>query len=1336
MNATLTHTKQGRLSSSNTTLLLLFFCSLFFAISVSANVTITRATGGSISADKAANAISPTYTTLGNVRLTEGATSDFAAGTNLTLTLNAPTGWNFNPAANITVTATASRNITSPIILSKTSTIITVQFNVTGTTLADVLTISGIQVWATDGAKQSVNGNITRGGTATIAGCAAGANLGTLRTTVGATRLVVTLPGQTLTDATTFAGSGFTGTPSTRTANTSFSLTRITACDQFYNRITTYTGAKTISYTGPGTALSAPTFTTAVSFTSGQSTTTLTTKLTKAEVTTLTVTDGTFSGVTSTNFTVQPGAHNNFIVEADGGGIIGTQIAGTAFSLRITARDIQNNTCSSGTNNFTGTVNLTSTGTLTTGGGTSAAFVAGVLSGKVVNISNTGNRTITVTRTSSTQTGTSNAFDVENPVPTIASISAPCKTTGSPNFTLTVTGTFFNATTIIKVDGVNRTTTYISATSVQATILAADMSVAATKSITAFNPTLGGGTSSPAIMTVSTIPVIVTQPVSQEVCSGSTAIFTASATGFGISYQWKKNGIALADGGNVSGVNTPTLTISNADAGDASTNYTVSILSACFADVVSSSVSLDVDATTDGGALPLLTEHCSGNASGTLNLTGNLGEVIQWEWSLDNFATAGNVISNTTITYNYTNLSATTYFRVLVKSGVCPEAYSSVATVVVNSLPAVPADPSASTPQCIDSTITLTRLTPPSGETWYWQSAATGTSISESGINKYVTTSGTYFVRSQNDLTGCWSSGAGSVTVNLNAATTGSQTLSVCDGTNVTLPDASVVTTTGVYFSHLTNASGCDSTITTNLTVIPNTTSTQTVSICDGATHTLPDGATATTTGTYVSHISNAAGCDSTITTNLTVIPNTTSTQTVSICDGATHTLPDGATATVSGTYVSHILNAAGCDSTITTNLTVIPNTTSTQDVSICDGATHTLPDGAIATVTGTYVSHIANAAGCDSTITTNLTVIPNTTSTQTVSICDGATHTLPDGVTTTITGTYVSHIANAAGCDSTITTNLTVIPNTTSTQTLSICDGATHTLPDGATATVTGVYICHIANAAGCDSTITTNLTVIPNTTSTQTVSICDGATHTLPDGAFATVTGVYVSHISNAAGCDSTITTNLTVIPNTTSTQTVSICDGATHTLPDGATATVTGTYVSHIANAAGCDSTITTNLTVIPNTTSTQTVSICDGATHTLPDGASATISGVYVSHVANAAGCDSTITTNLTVISNTTSTQTVSICDGAMHTLPDGASATISGTYVSHIANAAGCDSTITTNLTVIPNTTSAQTVSICDGATHTLPDGASATILECMFLILQMLRDVIQRSQRT
>ena len=45
----------------------------------SAAVTVTAATGGtSISADKAANAASPSYTALGNIVITEGNNGDFA----------------------------------------------------------------------------------------------------------------------------------------------------------------------------------------------------------------------------------------------------------------------------------------------------------------------------------------------------------------------------------------------------------------------------------------------------------------------------------------------------------------------------------------------------------------------------------------------------------------------------------------------------------------------------------------------------------------------------------------------------------------------------------------------------------------------------------------------------------------------------------------------------------------------------------------------------------------------------------------------------------------------------------------------------------------------------------------------------------------------------------------------------------------------------------------------------------------------------------------------------------------------------------------------------------
>ena len=106
-----------------------------------------------------------------------------------------------------------------------------------------------------------------------------------------------------------------------------------------------------------------------------------------------------------------PGVLTNFLVEASGGGSIGTQTAGIAFNLRITARDGFNDTVTS----FTGTVDITSTGALSAGGGTTASFTSGVLASHSVTISDTGSFTITATRTGGSQAGTSNAFTVKAP---------------------------------------------------------------------------------------------------------------------------------------------------------------------------------------------------------------------------------------------------------------------------------------------------------------------------------------------------------------------------------------------------------------------------------------------------------------------------------------------------------------------------------------------------------------------------------------------------------------------------------------------------------------------------------------------------------------------------------------------------------------------------------------------------------------------------------------------------------------------------------------------------------------------------------------------------------
>ena len=177
-----------------------------------ATVAILRASGGTISADKAANAAVPAYTTLGNIRLTEALIADFSVGTNVTLTVNAPAGWQFNTAAAVTVTNINGRDISAATILSKTASVITIQLSVGGITKLDVLTISAIQIRANDGANVPGTTNLTSGGTAVIAGCAAGTNLGNLGESIGAIyRLVLTLPGQVNTDATTLAGSCVTG---------------------------------------------------------------------------------------------------------------------------------------------------------------------------------------------------------------------------------------------------------------------------------------------------------------------------------------------------------------------------------------------------------------------------------------------------------------------------------------------------------------------------------------------------------------------------------------------------------------------------------------------------------------------------------------------------------------------------------------------------------------------------------------------------------------------------------------------------------------------------------------------------------------------------------------------------------------------------------------------------------------------------------------------------------------------------------------------------------------------------------------------------------------------
>jgi hypothetical protein len=98
---------------------------------------------------------------------------------------------------------------------------------------------------------------------------------------------------------------------------------------------------------------------------------------------------------------------------------------------------------------------------------------------------------------------------------------------------------------------------------------------------------------------------------------------------------------------------------------------------------------------------------------------------------------------------------------------------------------------------------------------------------------------------------------------------------------------------------------------------------------------------------------------------------------------------------------------------------------------------------------------------------------------------------------------------------------------NSISNITETACDS--YTAPDGQVYTTSGLKTAVIPNAAGCDSTITIDLTISYSSTNSITETAC--YSYTAPDGAIYTASGTETAIISNAAGCDSVITINLTI-------------------------------------------------------------------------------------------------------------------------------------------------------------------------------------------------------------
>jgi hypothetical protein len=133
--------------------------------------------------------------------------------------------------------------------------------------------------------------------------------------------------------------------------------------------------------------------------------------------------------------------------------------------------------------------------------------------------------------------GTSNTatFTITNPLPTISSISPSTAVAGSGGFTLTITGTNFVTNSVVRWNGSDRTTGFVSSTVLTATIPASDVATAGTASVTVFNPAPGGGTSNTATFTIQAsnpAPTITTISPSTTVAGSGGFTLTITGTNF------------------------------------------------------------------------------------------------------------------------------------------------------------------------------------------------------------------------------------------------------------------------------------------------------------------------------------------------------------------------------------------------------------------------------------------------------------------------------------------------------------------------------------------------------------------------------------------------------------------------------------------------------------------------------------------------------------------------------------------------------------------------------------------------------------------------------------
>ncbi len=122
-----------------------------------------------------------------------------------------------------------------------------------------------------------------------------------------------------------------------------------------------------------------------------------------------------------------------------------------------------------------------------------------------------------------------------SPAPVISALNPGQTLAGSAAFTLTVNGSHFVKASVVRWNGSDRPTTFVSASEVKASIPAADVAASGTAQITVFTPPPGGGTTTSLPFTITPAPSLT---VSSTTIVGGTAVTVTLTNGLGGATDW------------------------------------------------------------------------------------------------------------------------------------------------------------------------------------------------------------------------------------------------------------------------------------------------------------------------------------------------------------------------------------------------------------------------------------------------------------------------------------------------------------------------------------------------------------------------------------------------------------------------------------------------------------------------------------------------------------------------------------------------------------------------------------------------------------------------------